>query len=65
MTRLVVLCLWGAAVVALLLAELASVRSGRRVAGVGELLTRLTASRFRLAVVFVGWMWLGWHFFAR
>jgi hypothetical protein len=29
------------------------------------LVRRLGANRFGYVAVIVGWMWLGWHFFAR
>ena len=29
------------------------------------LVRRLEANRFGYVAVIVGWMWLGWHFFAR
>ena len=65
MTRQVALWLWAA--VALLLAgcEALSLVSGRRLAGFRKVLDLFSASTLRLVVVFLGWMWLGWHFFAR
>ncbi len=30
-----------------------------------RLLVGLTAQRWSRFVVFMGWMWVGWHFFAR
>jgi hypothetical protein len=29
------------------------------------LLRRWSDGRLRLAAFFLGWMWVGWHFFAR
>jgi len=37
----------------------------RRYIGFVALLRRWTDGRLRLAAFFIGWMWLGWHFFAR
>jgi hypothetical protein len=36
-----------------------------RVAKPGELLRALVAGRWRRAGCVLGWMWLGWHLFAR
>ncbi|HVA73599.1 MAG TPA: hypothetical protein VNF71_03450 [Acidimicrobiales bacterium] len=66
MTRTAVLAVW--AVVAALFAacELVSIATHRRYTGVQGFLDRIGgASNRRLVVLFVGWMWVGWHFFAR
>lgn len=65
MTRQIVLGIWALVAVLLLACEALSMSTHRRVAGVGDLLRRLSAGRGRLVAVFVGWMWVGWHFFAR
>lgn len=39
--------------------------AGRLVARPGALLRTVLANRYVRALVLVGWMWLGWHLFAR
>ena len=63
--RDVVLGFWAVGAFALLGCELRTVLGSRRVAGFGAVLDRLTGSRLRTVSFFVGWMWLGWHCFAR
>jgi hypothetical protein len=61
-----VLAVWALlALLALSCEALSLVTGGREVAGVGELLRSLSNGRARLIAQSVGWMWLGWHFFAR
>lgn len=56
---------WAVLAVALLACEGAALARPARVAGVRTALRRLTVRPgWRLAFL-VGWMWLGWHFFAR
>ena len=42
-----------------------SVLSGGRVPGPGTLVAWITARPVGRIVLVVGWMWLGWHLFAR
>ncbi len=70
MTRDVVFGLWAAAAAGLVCCELSArwTRPGHRgpvVATAAELLSRASASTWRLVGLFVVWMWLGWHLFAR
>ena len=69
MTRHAVLAVWavlGAGAVSCeVAARLHVTVGGRRLAALSEVLDRLTARTPSLVVVFVGWMWLGWHLFAR
>ena len=65
MTRQLVL--WGCLAVALVLVgcEVLSLATHRRVGGVGRALGALSATPLGMAVAFLCWMWIGWHFFAR
>jgi hypothetical protein len=64
-TRTVVLSAWVFAALLLVGCEVLSAATDRRYAGMLSVLERLAASRLRFVLLFVGWMWLGWHFFAR
>ena len=57
--------LWAALGAMVLVATLASHRSGARLMRPAQLLRLVVASRVRYLAVLVVWMWLGWHFFAR
>lgn len=56
---------WVALALALLALEAVAVARPGRVVGVSVALRRLTARPGWRAAFFLGWMWLGWHFFAR
>jgi Family of unknown function (DUF6186) len=64
-TRALVLAAWVLVVLFLAGAELLPLTGHRRYTGIGGLLRRVTNGRLRLLVLFVAWMWVGWHFFAR
>ena len=61
-TALAVWAALGAVVVAL---ETLSVLCGSRVPGLGALTRRITGHPVGRAGLVLGWMWLGWHAFAR
>ena len=65
MTRRTDLLVW--ALLALLLAacQIAALLDRPRFAGLLELTSRLSATRAARAGLLLGWMWLGWHLFAR
>ena len=65
MIRTLVLVGWAIVAAGFVFCEVISLADPARVAGLGEVLRRLSGSRWRLVIVFPGWMWLGWHFFAR
>lgn len=65
MSRDLVLAVWAALAAGVLTCLLASLSGHGRVIGFGALVDRASArTGWRVALV-VGWMWLGWHFFAR
>jgi hypothetical protein len=69
-TRSVVLGVWAAVALSAVSCELAArlrvtVRGGRRLASVSDVFDRMTSRRWSVFAAFVGWMWLGWHLFAR
>ena len=65
MTRAAFVSIWILLTVALVACQ--ALALGRRgwVAGLGELRHRLTRSRLVTGALLIGWMWTGWHFFAR
>lgn len=65
MTAQVFLAVWAALALALVGCEAAALMSHDRERGFVALLSSLTASRRGTIIAVVGWMWLGWHLFAR
>lgn len=65
MSRDLVLAGWVVLAVALAGCGLLPWLGGGRFATLFDLTRRLTRSRPALVAVFAGWLWIGWHFFAR
>lgn len=65
MTRQGVLWVWAAVAVAFVACEALSLVTRRRTASIATVLDLLSAAPLGMVVLFVGWMWLGWHLFAR
>ena len=65
MTRDAILAGWAFLALLLVGCEVLSLSSRRRFTGLQGLLDRLTRGNVAYVALFVGWMWLGWHFFAR
>jgi len=65
MSRHILLGCWAAIAVAACACEVAAVATGGRIRRLVGLMATLTRRDRVLVVAFVGWMWLGWHFFAR
>lgn len=63
-TRDTSLAVWSFSVLLFVLAEAVS-RIGNGRAGARRFLRRLAAPVVSEVLLFVGWMWLGWHLFAR
>jgi hypothetical protein len=47
------------------LAAIGAAPAGHRIARPGAVVRDLLGNRWVRAAVVLGWMWLGWHFFAR
>jgi hypothetical protein len=56
---------WIGLAAVLVVCEVAVLASRGRLPRVGELVTAATAHRAARAILLLGWMWLGWHAFAR
>ncbi len=59
------LLVWGLLGLAVLAGLVSAVVFRGRFPGPGSLVTRITATRTGRVLLVVGWMWLGWHLFAR
>lgn len=64
-TRYIVLATWALLSFLLIGCEALSIATKRRFCGVQGLLDHITKTNVRLVLALVGWMWLGWHLFAR
>jgi len=64
-TRAVVVTVWIAIGVGLLVCLSTVLLARGRLPGPGAAARAVTGGRVRLVVVMLGWMWLGWHAFAR
>jgi len=64
-TRPESLAVWAALVALLLAAEALAHTRRHRVRGLWSLTAPWLARTPSRAVLLLGWMWLGWHFFAR
>jgi hypothetical protein len=61
-TTLVVWAVLGAGVVG---CQIVAALSGGRIPGLGTVIRRITVSPVGRSAFVLGWMWLGWHAFAR
>jgi hypothetical protein len=59
------LLVWGLLGLAVAGGLTATVLSRGRFPGPGAFLSRITVTRTGRVLVVLGWMWLGWHLFAR
>lgn len=65
MTRADALAVWAALAALLVVAETMAHTRRQRVRGLWSLTAPLLARTPSRVVLLLGWMWLGWHFFAR
>ncbi len=64
-SRQLTFLIWALLAGAVVAWQAAAVASKGRLAGFGALVRSAAASRLGLALLVLGWMWLGWHNFAR
>jgi hypothetical protein len=64
-SRVLALTAWVLLAASLVGLEVRSLASHRRIPGLLETLRGLTGGIVTRSALFVGWMWLGWHIFAR
>jgi hypothetical protein len=65
MTRTVVLALWGLVALGVVACAVLPVLTKGRFATFLAYARWLTRTRPAFALIFLGWLWLGWHLFAR
>ena len=63
--RTATLVVWIGLALLLVACQVAVLTSRGRLPRIGELVSRATAGWAGRGIVLVGWMWLGWHAFAR
>ena len=64
-TRVITIIGFACVIIALLALDLVGRRPGSRVPTLGEWLGYLMRARAGRAAILLGWLWIGWHYFAR
>ena len=64
-TRVITIVGFACVIIALLALDLVGRRPGSRVPTLGEWLGYLMRARAGRAAILLGWLWIGWHYFAR
>ena len=64
-TRVITIIGFCTVIAALVILEIVARRPGSRVPALGEWLGYLMRPRTGRVLLLAGWLWLGWHYFAR
>jgi hypothetical protein len=64
-TRVITIVGFACVIIALVVLELIGRRRTNRVPTLGEWLGFLMRARAGRVLILLGWLWLGWHYFAR
>lgn len=64
-TRVITIIGFACVIAALIMLEIIGRRRTSRVPTLGEWLGYLMRARAGRALILLGWLWLGWHYFAR
>jgi hypothetical protein len=64
-TRAITIAGFAGAITALVVLEILGRRPGNRIPTLGQWLGYLMRPRWARLLILLGWLWLGWHFFAR
>ncbi|MGH3410171.1 MAG: DUF6186 family protein [Streptosporangiaceae bacterium] len=64
-TRLITIAGFAGVISALVVLEVLGRRPGHRIRTLGQWLGYLMRPRVGRVLILLGWLWLGWHYFAR
>jgi Family of unknown function (DUF6186) len=64
-TRVITIIGFSAVIAGIVILEIAARRPGTRIPTLGQWLGYLMRPKAGRAIVLLGWLWLGWHYFAR
>jgi hypothetical protein len=64
-TRVITIIGFAALILALFVLEFLGRRKGSRIPTLGEWLGYVMRSKAGRALILLGWVWLGWHYFSR
>jgi Family of unknown function (DUF6186) len=64
-TRIITIIGFAALILALFVLEFLGRRKGSRIPTLGEWLGYVMRSKTGRALILLGWLWLGWHYFSR
>jgi Family of unknown function (DUF6186) len=64
-TRVLTIAIFAIVIAAMFALEFLARRPGSRIPTVGQWLGYLMRPRIGRVLIFLGWWWLGWHYFAR
>jgi Family of unknown function (DUF6186) len=64
-TRVITITGFACVIIALFVLELIGRRPATRIPTLGEWLGYIMRARAGRAAILLGWLWLGWHYFAR
>jgi hypothetical protein len=64
-TRFITIAGFAGVITAIVVLEILARRPGSRIPPLGEWLGYLMRPKTGRALVLLGWLWLGWHYFAR
>jgi Family of unknown function (DUF6186) len=64
-TRVITIIGFSAVIAGIVILEIIARRPGTRIQTLGEWLGYLMRPKAGRAIVLLGWLWLGWHYFAR
>jgi hypothetical protein len=64
-TRVITIIGFSAVIAGIVILEIIARRPGTRIPTLGEWLGYLMRPKIGRALVLLGWLWLGWHYFSR
>jgi hypothetical protein len=64
-TRVITIIGFSAVIAGIVILEILARRPGTRIPTLGEWLGYLMRPKIGRGLILLGWLWLGWHYFAR